>query len=283
MQSLFVVGRCSHLGDTAEARKHATEPKPRGTSTRPGKSAADLRCRQREEVGDGTCPSSLCNSASLIPTTRLRLRGGAPDEVRCPRNCPQGAKQGGGTGNGKNGLELRIWTCYGCECRFKQTKQSQFNEGTRIDPTPVGNYVNTKTARSVAAAASAVPGPSTERLPTVTAIQIGQTLPIGQALPVSDDHPELKTAPMGRILPVGQAIPMIPTGEMTARGSNRHTSTSGDHGNLGGEIENETIRNCEPDRTDSNTGDWYIATKNEQGIVDLKIGKHTISLRQRGS
>ena len=88
--------RKSKTWDTAEARKHATEPEPRGTSTRPGKSAADLRCRQREEVGDGTCPSSLCNSASLIPTTRLRLRGGAPDEVRCPRNCPQGAKQGGG-------------------------------------------------------------------------------------------------------------------------------------------------------------------------------------------
>ena len=57
--------RKSKTWDTAEARKHATEPEPRGTSTRPGKSAADLRCRQREEVGDGTCPSSLCNSGKI--------------------------------------------------------------------------------------------------------------------------------------------------------------------------------------------------------------------------
>jgi hypothetical protein len=68
---------------------------------------------------------------------------------------------------------------------------------------------------------------------------------------------------------------MISTGEGTARGSSRHTSTSGDHGYLGGEIENEKMRNCEPDRTDRNTGDWYIATQNEQGIADLKIGKRT--------
>ena len=264
----------SKTWDTTETRRPVTEPEPRETQTNPGKSAADLRRRQREEVGDGVCPSSLCNSASLIPIPGLRLRGGAPEEVRCPRNCPRGAKQGGGTGNEKNGLELRIWTCYGCECRFKQTKRSQFDEGTRIDPTFVGTYVNTKTARNVAATATTMPDPSTARPLAVTATQINQTIPVGQATPVSDDHPKLQTAPIGRVLPIGQATPMIPTEEGTPLDP-RHT-TSGSNGDFWGEVENEKIRNREPDKADRNTGDWYIATKNEQGIADLKIGQHTI-------
>ena len=89
----------SETWNTTESRRPVTEREPLETNPKQGKSAAGLRRRNREEVGDGVCPSSLCNSASLIPIPNLRLRGGAPEEVRCPRNCPQGAKQGGETGN----------------------------------------------------------------------------------------------------------------------------------------------------------------------------------------
>jgi hypothetical protein len=67
---------------------------------------------------------------------------------------------------------------------------------------------------------------------------------------------------------------MIPTEEGTPLDP-RHT-TSGSNGDFWGEVENEKIRNRELDKADRNTGDWYIATKNEQGIADLKIGQHII-------